>query len=144
MSWASFASCVLEGYECQSPGDSSELPGYLDTSLLPEKNTIYVATHIYFLSDPPRQRYSTRDSQPRKLDSCMQTRNCRSKARPCLHVLKSTRAMSRGGCLSGKVRVSIYTRQASFPNPDKHNNLQPLYATPACRSKVLHGVQRAR
>ena len=28
-----FASCVLEVYECQSPGDSSELPGYLDTSL---------------------------------------------------------------------------------------------------------------
>ena len=28
-----FASCVLEVYERQSPGDSSELPGYLDASL---------------------------------------------------------------------------------------------------------------
>jgi hypothetical protein len=34
MSRAFSASCVLEGYERQSPGDSSELPGYLDTSLL--------------------------------------------------------------------------------------------------------------
>jgi hypothetical protein len=34
--WAFFASCVLEVYECQSPGDSSELPGYLDTSLQAE------------------------------------------------------------------------------------------------------------
>ncbi len=57
--WA-FASCVLEEYECQSPGDSSELPGYLD-SPLPEKSTIYTATHIRFLSDPPRQRYSARE-----------------------------------------------------------------------------------
>ncbi|KAN0102478.1 hypothetical protein V8E52_011903 [Russula decolorans] len=40
--------------------------------------------NIYVLSDPPRQRYSTRESQPRKLDSCVQT--CISKVRPCLHV----------------------------------------------------------
>jgi hypothetical protein len=55
MSWAFSASCILEGYECQSPGDSSELPGYLDISLLPpQENTIYPAsTHIRFLSDPP-------------------------------------------------------------------------------------------
>ena len=38
--WAFFASCVLEVYERQSPGDSSELPGYLDTSL-PAGNTNY-------------------------------------------------------------------------------------------------------
>ena len=46
-----FASCVLEGYECQSPGDSSELPEYLDTSLLPEKkklSTRLVRTSIFF------------------------------------------------------------------------------------------------
>ena len=119
------ASCVLEGYECQSPGDSSELPGYLDTSLLPPKkslSTIYMATHIRFLSDPPRPRYSARELQPWKLDSCVQTRSCRiGKARPCSYVLnKSTRAKSRGGYLCGEVRVcSICTRRASFSNPPR-------------------------
>ena len=67
MSWAFFASCVLKGNECQSPGDSSKFPGYLDTSLLPpEKNTTYTATYINFLSDPPRQRYSARELHTRE------------------------------------------------------------------------------
>src|SRR5882757_7408000 len=53
-----------EVYECQSPGNSSELPGYLDSSL-PARNATNV--HIQRLrplalfSDPPRQRYSARD-----------------------------------------------------------------------------------
>ncbi len=54
MSWAFSASCILEGYECQSPSNSSELPGYLDASLPPSKNSIYV--HPFSFSDPPRQR----------------------------------------------------------------------------------------
>ena len=80
MSWA-FASCVLEGYERQSPGDSSKLPGYLDSSLLPEKkkNSIYTATQISFLSIPPQQRYYTaREFQQWRQDSCVQTRSCRT------------------------------------------------------------------
>ena len=36
----------LEVYERQSPGDSSELPGYLDTSL-PTENTIKDSATIY-------------------------------------------------------------------------------------------------
>ena len=75
MSWA-FASCVLEGYERQSPGDSSKLPGYLDSSLLPErrkkKHSIYTTTHIRFLSNPPQQRYYTaREFQQWRQDTCV-------------------------------------------------------------------------
>jgi hypothetical protein len=64
-----------------------------------ERYLSYTATYIYFLSDPPRQRYSTREFQPRRLDSCVQTRSCRiGKACPCLRVLnESTRAMSSRG-----------------------------------------------
>jgi hypothetical protein len=119
MSWAFSASCVLEGYECQSPGDSSELPGYLDTPLPPPKH--YLPTRLrtsVFFPTPLKQRYSAR-AQPWDLDSCVQTRSCHiSKVHPCGHVLnESTRAKSRGGYLCGKLRVSIYTRHVSFPNP---------------------------
>jgi hypothetical protein len=114
----------------------------------PQENTIYTATHIRFLSDPPRQRHSARELQLGKLDSRVQTRSCRiGKVRPCAHVLNestSANLRSRGGYLFGEVRVIIDTRHASsFPNPPSThtNTLQPLYATPACRSKVLHGVQ---
>src|SRR5579863_4837182 len=45
--WALFfASCVLEGYECQSSSNSSELPGHLDASL-PARNTIYVQSRLF-------------------------------------------------------------------------------------------------
>jgi len=44
--WAFFsASCVLEGYECQSSGDSSELPGYLNTSLPALSTTLLQYLH---------------------------------------------------------------------------------------------------
>ncbi len=83
-----FASCVLEGYKCQSPGDSSELPGYLDSSPLPEKNTIYSVVYIRFLSDPPRQTQTplTLPSSPL--------------ARPCFRAQAShvNAEGSRGGC----------------------------------------------
>ena len=49
MSWAFFLPLASsEGYECQSPGDSSELPGYLDTSLPPA--TIYASSTLHALS----------------------------------------------------------------------------------------------
>jgi hypothetical protein len=56
-----------------------------------------MATYICFLSDPPRQRYSAREVQLGKLDSCVQTRSCRiGKVRPCAHAL-SRRVRSREG-----------------------------------------------
>ena len=104
----SYASCVLEGYECQSPGNSSELPGYLDASLLPQKMTTtalstrrLVPTSDFFPTPldnviPPRQfqpeetRFLRADEEPRRI----------SKVRPSVHVLnESTRAKSRGGYL---------------------------------------------
>jgi hypothetical protein len=115
-----FASCVLEGYESQSPGDSSELPGYLDTSLPPEKNTIYyMAVHIHFLSDPPRQRYSTRESttETRLLHA---DKELSSKDRPCLHVLSQ-----RGRCREGDVCEEKYalvsTPATLLPKPPSTN-----------------------
>ena len=48
-SWAFFASCVLEGYECQSPSNPSELPRYLDASLSPKH---YLST--FTSSNTPR------------------------------------------------------------------------------------------
>jgi glycerol kinase len=45
--WAFFSPLASsEVYECQSPGDSSELPGYLDSSL-PARNTTTV--HLQYL-----------------------------------------------------------------------------------------------
>ncbi|KAH9961714.1 hypothetical protein BC827DRAFT_255444 [Russula dissimulans] len=54
-----FASCVLEGYECQSPSDSSELPGHLDSSLPALSTTTSTVCTLtlfptHFETDPPR------------------------------------------------------------------------------------------
>jgi hypothetical protein len=49
MVWAFLCLLLLEVYECWSPSDSSELPGYLDASLLPENLFTYI--HIFF--QPP-------------------------------------------------------------------------------------------
>src|SRR6266852_2937942 len=113
MSWAISASCVLEGYECQSPGNSSELPGYLDTSLPPSKKH-YLRTSVFFfrpLSTTLFRSRSTMGSRLLRANKKLSHRQS-SSIRPC----ESTRAKSRGGYLCGKVRISIYTRHASFPN----------------------------
>jgi len=119
MRWAFFASCVLEGYECQSPGDSSELPGYLDSSPLPLENAIYTTTHICSSFRPPSNNVIPLAS------STMETRLLRAEkvlshqqGRPCVHALnESMRAKSRGGYLCGKVRVSIYPATRLFSRP---------------------------
>ncbi|KAH9963327.1 hypothetical protein BC827DRAFT_1194928 [Russula dissimulans] len=59
------ASCVLEGYECQSSSNSSELPGCLDTSLpalststvVQSRSIYYLRSHFFpthFDTGPPR------------------------------------------------------------------------------------------
>jgi hypothetical protein len=89
-----------------------------------------------FLSDPPQQTLNP--FQP-----LYATPACRSKV---LHGVQ--RAGSRVGRL--RERAKKYTNYAathihflSDPPQQTLNPFQPLSATPACRSKVLHGVQRA-
>jgi hypothetical protein len=149
MSWAFSASCVLKGYECQSPDDSSELPGYLDASPLPSQK-YYLHGYPRILSDPPRQRESAR-ARPWNLYSCVQTMCCRiSKVcSACVHVSdETTRAKSRGGYLWVKVQYALVSTPATLrlfsqpPSTDKIT-LQPLYATPACRKQSLAWCARA-
>ena len=121
MSWAFSASCILEGYECQSPGNSSELPGYLDTSPLPSKKQYLL--HGYArpcpFSDPPRQRYSAR-AQPWDLDSCVQTRSCRiGKVRPSAHVSRRGRSREEDICVEKYALVSTPATLLSTTMLDK-------------------------
>ena len=61
MSWAFLPLASSKVYERQSPGDSSELPGYLDSSLPPETTIYYLRTLPDFFFQPPSTtRYSTR------------------------------------------------------------------------------------
>jgi hypothetical protein len=106
-------------YECQSPGDSSELPGYLDSSL-PARNTTTVHLQlstlirllVFFLSNPSRQRYSARELRPRNRTLARADRGCIGKV--VVHVLKWVDEGEVEGGMSSKVRVkyteSIWTR----------------------------------
>jgi hypothetical protein len=111
----------------------------------PQENTIYTATHIRLLSDPPRQTQTP-------FSRCM--RHLRVETRSCMVCKGQDQGRVEGGKCN-KV-YSTYRRllhlprstrlhtSVVFPIPSTNTNtLQPLYATPACRSKVLHGVQRA-
>ena len=61
MGWAFLPLASSKVYEHQSPGDSSELPGYLDSSLPPETTIYYLRTMPDFFFQPPSTtRYSTR------------------------------------------------------------------------------------
>jgi hypothetical protein len=80
--WAFFnASCVLEGYECQSPSNSSELPGHLDAWLPPDTHT-----HAHTLSR--RRSWKRRHQLPQHL----QDRHPRWNARSSSNTLVAERA----------------------------------------------------
>ena len=104
-------------------------PRVLDTSLLPEKA---LSSTSHFLSDPPRQRYSTRDSRLWKPDSCMVTRSCRiSKARPCPHVSSRRGRRREGGVrvCENYVLVSIPASPRPPPSPtplEEHNTVSAV------------------
>ena len=53
MGWAFLPLASSKVYERQSPGDSSELPGYLDSSPPPE-TIYYLHTLLENFSNPPR------------------------------------------------------------------------------------------
>ena len=52
MSWAFLPLASSKVYECQSPGDSSELPGYLDSPPPPETTIYYLHTLPDFFPTP--------------------------------------------------------------------------------------------
>ena len=142
--WAFSASYVLKGYECQSPGNSSELPGYPDASPLPKKLSTVHWLRTWFSFRPPsttlfRSR-PTMGSRLLRADKKLSHRQGTS-VFPC----ESTRAKSRGGYLRG-ISTDQYLhlpRVCPQPRSTKRNTHQLLHGTPACtcRSKVLRGVQ---
>src|SRR6266852_4272800 len=141
MSWAISASCVLEGYECQSPGNSSELPGYLDTSLPPSKKH-YLRTSVFFfrpLSTTLFRSRSTMGSRLLRADKKLSHRQG-SSIRPC----EPTRAKSRGGYLCGKVRISIYTRHASFHSHARQKTGEGRRGAGECNKVCMADVHQSR
>ncbi len=159
MSWVFLASCVLSRGTSASPlATRQNSPGIWTLRRCPKKNTIYMTNRNRFSFRPlSTTSYNTllrASTVGNRTLACRQGPGFVAPARSSMD--EPTRREVKRGILCGKVRVSIFTAashrntdspffpcQSTLPPSTNTTPFQPLYATPACRNKVLHGVQRA-
>jgi hypothetical protein len=99
-------------YECQSPSDSSELPGYLNASLPALYSTS--TTYITFFSNPPRQ---TTPERPKSFSHEATTLGAQQDIAP---VLKgSTRGRPRGG---RRKYSTSYSNPSALSDSPRHSS----------------------